>query len=389
MPNEKKGQQQAQQPQQQQAQRDATLVRILERLSHQIQDFDARLIEIEKHQHELPASMERAGIRHDNRQADTESELEKLNSAFLRYRSDMLKLVNEQDVLDKNMTGLGKRQDTIAAAQEVIGQDVKRLTERFDTQEKAVSEHYEYAVRQGEVVFKDIDGVNRKTKELFTDTEKRFDAISKEIDGVNRNTKELFTDTEKRFDAISKEIDGVNRNAKEMFTDTEKRIIGLDEGITDVNRNAAKLHLETEKHLKDDLRELRRQIEELRKETMRRLLALDGIESALEVLLIRTEPPEKKPFFMLRIFRKIGRLFRVSIPDLLSKIKTSLHSWSLKRKEKREKRKNKGIITVADLETKADADAEIIADADAEIKTDADESKEADTDNEHDNNMEG
>ena len=318
MPSEKKG---SQSQQQQQSQRDTALVNILERLSNQIQQFDSRLTAIEKHQVELPASMERVGMHQSSRFEDTDSEIKKLHDAFMRYRNDMLKLVNETDHLEESMKSLSKRQDTIAAAQEDIGQDTKNLVERFDAQEKVASDHFEFSVRQVEVTSRDIVGVNLNTTKLFVDAEKRFDAVIKEVGGVNSNTNKLFTGADKRFETLSKEIEGVNRNAKELFTDTEKRLAGIDGEIEGVNRNAAKLHVETERNIKDELRDVRRQVEELRKETMRRLLALDGMESALDVLLIRTAPPEKKPFFVIRIFRKAVKLFSVKIPDFFSKSK--------------------------------------------------------------------
>ena len=315
MPTEKK-----QTQEQSQSQKDVVLVRILERLSNQIHQFDLRMEEMEKNQLELPDKMEKAGARQNADQPSAEAEIEKLHEAFLRYRNDMLKLVNDQDLLDKGLKELSKRQDMIIGAQEIISRDTARLDERFSTQEKAVSEYSQFSVHQGEALAKDIDGVNRNSAKLYLDTEKRLDTITKDIDGVNKNAAKLYLDTEKRLDTITRDIDGVNKNAGKLYMDTEKRLDTITRDVESVARNATKLHEDTEKHLKDEQREIRRQVEELRKETMRRLLALDKIEETLEVILIRTEPPEKKPFFLIRVFHAISQFFGVIVPGAFKNI---------------------------------------------------------------------
>ena len=219
-----------------------------------------------------------------------------------------------------------KRQDMIIGAQEIISRDTTRLDERFGAQEKAVSEYSQFSVHQGETLAKDIEGVNHNAGKLYLDTEKRLETITKDIDGVNKNAAKLYLDTEKRLDSLTKDIEGVNRNAGKLYVDTEKRLETISRDVENVGRNAAKLHEETEKHLKDEQRDIRHQVEELRKETMRRLLALDKIEATLEVIMVRTEPPEKKPFFLLRFFRAIGRLFTIYIPNGFKRV-----WWRLRR----------------------------------------------------------
>jgi len=277
------------------SQREVILVNILERLSNQLNQFEERLEEIERNQLEMPGVLEKAGLSQNPAKTDNNSELKKLQDAFLRYRSDMLSLVNQQDKLDERLKELYKRQDAIIGAQETISRDTARLDERFNIQEKAVGEHSAFSVRQGETLTRNIDNVNRNAAQLFLDAEKRLEALSRDVESVNRNAAKLYVDAEKRLDTIIRDVEGVNRST-------------------------AKLHVDTEKHLKDELREIRRQLEELRKETMRRLLALDKIEASLEILLIRTEPPEKKPFFLVSAFRKIAEFFKVTLPEAFRKI---------------------------------------------------------------------
>ena len=296
------------------------LVRILERLSTQIQQFDMRMEEMEKNQLELPDKVEKAGLLNTTGQPDSENDIKKLHEAFLRYRNDMLKLVNDQDRLQESLKELSKRQDMIIGAQEIISRDTAMLDDRYGKQEKAVSEYSQFSVHQGEALAKDIEGVNKNAAKLYLDTEKRLETITKDIDGVNKNAAKLYLDTEKRLDTITRDIDGVNRNAGKLYLDTEKRLDTITRDVESVARNATKLHEGTEKNLRDEQRDIRREVGELRKETMRRLLALDKIEETLEIILIRTEPPEKKPFILIRVFRAVGQFFGVTIPGAFKNV---------------------------------------------------------------------
>ena len=279
-----------------QTQREAILVNILERLSGQLKQFEERLEEIEKNQLEMPGIMEKAGVFHSTPIIDGDSEIQKLQEAFQRYRSDMLSLVNQQDKLDESIKALYKRQGAIIGAQEVISRDTASLDERFGIQEKAINENTGYLVRQGETFVKEIDGVNRSSVKLHLETEKHLKGISGEIAGVDRNAAKLYVDIEKHIGALSGEI-------------------------SNVDRNATKLYVDMEKNLKDEHRETQKQLDELRRETTRRLLALDKIESTLEILMIRTEPHDKKPFFLVRAIRKVIEFFKVALPGAFKNIK--------------------------------------------------------------------
>lgn len=94
----------------------------------------------------------------------------------------------------------------------------------------------------------------------------------------------------------------------------------IPQKFADTDRNVAKLHADTEKRLGEMHRETQRQLEKLQQETSRRLLALDSIEDALRTLLIRTEPPEKRPFFMIRFVKKVGGLLKIKLPLALKRV---------------------------------------------------------------------
>ena len=226
------------------SQRDLTLINVLERLSDQIQQYELHLEEIDKRQSEISESVERAEQWRLSRQDRTDAALDTLQKEFLRYRSDMLSIVREQDHLDERMKGMAKLQEAITREQEGVNRNLKDMGERYNIQEKTAREHFEFSVRHGEMASKEI---------------------------------------------------------------------------ADSDHHITKLHMDTEKHLIEEHKENKRQLDSFRNETLRRLLALDGIETALQVLMVRTEPPEKKPFLFVRIFRWIVFFFRYRIPGMFKK----------------------------------------------------------------------
>ena len=239
------------------SQRDVALISILERFGNQIQQYDEHLDEITKRQSELSGILERTEQRSNVRQNITEAALEELKKEFTRYRSDMFAIVSEQDRLDESMQGLGKQQKMIAEVQEEISGDIANLDERFTGQEKAAHEHYESAQKQFETVFVKIEESDRQQTELHMDTEKR-----------------------------------------------------LIEERREYKHQVETLRQELSKRMLEEHSEHIKQIETLRNDMTKRLLALEGIESALQVLMVRTEPPEKKPMWIKRLFRRVGLFFR-------------------------------------------------------------------------------
>jgi len=92
--------------------------------------------------------------------------------------------------------------------------------------------------------------------------------------------------------------------------------------VADSTRSITMLHVETEKNLKKLHQETQRQLEKLQQETARRLLVLDDVESAIKTLLIRTEPPEKKSFWLTRLYRRIGIFLHAKLSRIFRKIRS-------------------------------------------------------------------
>jgi len=239
-------------------------------------------------------------MRHDETNAATE----KLDQTFVRYRSDMLGLAREQGRISDSTTTMAKRQETLAEAQEQITHDLTDLDSRFATQEKTAHDHFELSIRQGDSVQEGIANANRNAARLHDETEKRLgeghSKISNQITELDHNVAIHHDETEKKL------------------SDEHKNIIMQ---IADFSLDAETMHENTKKHLSAEHRDITRQITDLRQETKRRLLALDSIEASLEVLMIRTEPPIKRPFIAIRLFRRIRAFFHIKLPELIKRMR--------------------------------------------------------------------
>ena len=259
------------------SQRDMTLINILERMVDQIQKQDSRLEEIANRQSEYTREIRNAEYSRSVRQSDSDTSLSGLTEALSRYRSDMLSLVNEQDHVNKNMAELQKLVNKASCSVEVNSEKVAYLDELVKTQAKEVHETNELSLKQ-----------NEKVAAL----EVLFKAQVKEA-------RDHYEHALKQAESYPKELAAISRHVTLLHTDTEKHL--------------SKLHFETA-----------RQIEKLQSDTLRRLLILDNFESALQTLLVRTEPPEKKTPWVVRLYYRVSGFFRFRIPLLARKIRMTL-----------------------------------------------------------------
>ena len=226
--------------------RDSALIGILERMADQLQKQDTLLEDVIRRQNEFARLLESTEHSRGSMQKESDISLKKLGDLISRYRSDMLKLVNEQDRINKNLDESNKVVNKTAYAIENNNQKLDTMDERIRSQEKSVSGHYEHSVKHAEDI---------------------------------------------------------------------PRILG------ESTRGIMKMHVDTEKQLEKLHHETQQQLEKLRQEATRRLLALDGIETALHTLLIRTEPRARKPFFLTLVFKSIGGFFRYKLPSAFKKLK--------------------------------------------------------------------
>ena len=224
--------------------RDLVLAKVLDRLSIQIRQHDTILEEIQTTQNELVSAIKSIELHQDIRSGESDVSIDTLNQNLLRYRSDMLQIVNEQDRIGEFVKDVAKRQVSIDGAQERLVSNLTDLEKRYKKQEKTIHDHYEHSLELSE--------------------------------------------------SFSREVAAANQSVIKLHMDTEKRL--------------SEMHSETHK-----------QLEKVRVDAMARLLALDGIESALNTILVRTEPPEKKPFILLRPFFRLHKFFSTKLHRAIAK----------------------------------------------------------------------
>jgi len=131
---------------------------------------------------------------------------------------------------------------------------------------------------------------------------------------ASENSNQMVVNMDERLKAQEKSV-------RNNFAHSAKQSETIQKEVADSTRTVTKLHVGTEKRLGEMHHETQHQLEKMRQETARRLLALDGIDAALQTLLVRTEPPEKKPLLVVRVFNRVIGLFRIKIPLLIKRIR--------------------------------------------------------------------
>ena len=220
------------------------------------------------------------------------------------------------NILERMVSQLQKQDlmlEDVVGRQEQLSQAMKDMGFHRDVQHTGVSTELD------------------KLRESFSRYRSDMLSLVNEQDGVNRNLDDLI----KRTGTIAYASEKTSMSLEEL----EKRIAKQEQAVhdhyeyslrqgeafpkemADISRQTSKLHMETEKSLERMHGEVRRQLEKLRSETARRLLALDNIESVLQTILIRTEPPEKKTPAAVRLFRRIYNLFVGVLFRILRRLK--------------------------------------------------------------------
>lgn len=298
--------------------RDQTLINILRRMADQIQKQDKLLDDVSKDisaiilasdntdyrrksQDKLLEKVSKdislliqasdsAEHRRGTKVGDDDVALDKILQSISRYRSDMLSLVNEQDRITKSLKELDsvirKAAYSIAEATQILAE----LDTRSTKQEKSLSEHIEHTLKQAEIF---TDERLKKQEKTIQDHYAHALKLS-----------EVFTD--ERLVRSEKAI-------HDHLAHSLKQAELIPQEFAETNRTVTRLHADTEKSIGKLHDETQRQMEKTQSEMLRRLVTLDSLESALQTLLIRTEPPEKKPFIIKRLFIKLRSFFRVTV----------------------------------------------------------------------------
>jgi len=207
--------------------------------------------------------------------------------------------------------------------QDMMLEEIVKYSDEFS---KAMDQaEFSHSIMQNE----NMDGFK---KMLDAVSRYRGDILSlvREQDHINKNISELRKLVEKsvytselnnrQLGNMDTRISAQEKSAREHYEHSLKQADIISGKFIETNRTVAKHFSNAEKRLGELHRETQRQLDSTRQDTARRLVALDGIEAALQTLLIRTEPPEKKPFIFTRLLKAIGRFFRVKVPKFFKRL---------------------------------------------------------------------
>ena len=139
------------------------------------------------------------------------------------------------------------------------------------------------------------------------------DIIRKSTDDTLDSIKKIAYALEETGNKVAKIEAGYNKHDKEVHDHIAyitQKWENLPKDFTNTNRNITELRVEMEQYFRRAATDSEENFEKYQRQTTKRLLALDGMMAALETLLIRTEPPEKKPPVPVRIIRSIRRFFQ-------------------------------------------------------------------------------
>jgi len=316
--------------------RDKALIGILTRLANEMQDQDNMLTEVIESQKNLVKAQKLTEQYMRRKQIEVDEDHKKMMNSFSRYRSDMLKLVNEQDTINRNISDL---QNVVKATTYTIDSTSHMLTvldDRLSRHEKTAEEQAEDATKQQENLKIAIDErllhLEKTTGEQAEHTIKQQEELKSAINEVALDFTRLHADTEKRAAEIhsdtSEQINKIRRDFTKLYADTEKRTGELHyetaEQLSKLQRDFIKFHADTEKRTDELHRETAEQLNKFQFETTRRLLLLDSIVTSLQTLLVRTDPDLKKRPLIVRIFSRIAGFFRFKLPFLFQKVKYKL-----------------------------------------------------------------
>jgi chromosome segregation ATPase len=146
---------------------------------------------------------------------------------------------------------------------------------------------------------------------------KSMDDVQKTIAKTNYALEKISKTIAELDDRTKSQDKTVREHYEHSLRDSEV----LPREASALTRHITKMHADSEKLTEKLHRESQRQVEKLQQDTTRRLLALDGIEASLQTLLIRTEPPEKKPLVIVRVFKGFTGFFRYRLPVFFRNIR--------------------------------------------------------------------
>jgi chromosome segregation ATPase len=181
---------------------------------------------------------------------------------------------------------------------------------------------------------RDLDIAITKLQESFTRYRSDMLSLVNEQDHMNKNMVELqksLNKTNYAMETVNQRIAKLEDNFKaqdKSFHDhyeyTQKQAELLPREIATTNRNMTELHTDTEKSLGKMQHDTQRQLDKMQHDILRHLMVLDSMETTLQTLLVRTEPPEKKIPLFIRMYNGTSEFFKVKVPLTYKRIRLRL-----------------------------------------------------------------
>jgi len=219
-------------------------------------------------------------------------------------------------ILERMSSQLNKHDDLL----EAVSFRLMEMSERAENSELRI------IARQNEVT-----ATVEKLQESFSRYRSDMLSLVNEQDHTNKNMVELNSligKTVYSLEHTNHEISGLNDNVKaQEKTIGDHYMHSLEQAeiwpkeLAEANHAIAKMHMDYEKNLGLLQKEMQRQLEKMQLETTRRLMVLVNIESAMQTLLIRTEPHKKRANLVVRLFRRISGFCRTRLSRLIRLIR--------------------------------------------------------------------
>ena len=220
-----------------------------------------------------------------------ESKLSQRDETLVKVLDRLSDGITQQSTL---LDELGKRQIELATDME---RNERRQLIRLESTDGSIEKTQEAVQRYRSDMLSLVNEQDRMNIHI-TEMSKKQLAIAYSQDNIVN----IITDLKNRVESQEKTVHEIN-------THSINHEEALPREIGDMSRSVSKLHMDTEKRLVEMHKETQRLLDKMKVDIERRLIALDKIEASLEILLIRTEPPEKKPFILVRLFHRIRLLF--------------------------------------------------------------------------------
>ena len=159
-----------------------------------------------------------------------------------------------------------------------------------------------------------------KLQESFSRYRSDMLSLVNEQDHINKNVTDMnnlvnrasyaVEISNQEFAGLREQINTQEKTVNEHYTHSLKHAEAMPKEIAESTRSITKLHMDTEKSLSDMHRDTQRRLEKTQQDIMNRLLVLSDIESSLQTLKLRTEPHERRPFWFVRLFRRMVGFMR-------------------------------------------------------------------------------